>query len=108
MRTGCLSFIDCADDCWRSNATDDTLWSMDYRLLGGDRIPVIGLGAWPIGGGMGNIDEGLAISTIHHAIDAGITLIDTAQAYRTSEVVVGKALKGGGQTEVFSGHKGEF
>lgn len=70
---------------------------MDYRQLGkdGPEVPVLGLGAWPLGGGMGHVDEATAISTIHAAIDNGITLIDTAQAYRTSEATIGKALKGG-------------
>ena len=35
--------------------------------------------------------------TVHAAIDNGITLIDTAQAYRTSEALVGQALKKGRQ-----------
>lgn len=83
---------------------------MEKRQLGnnGDFVPVIGFGAWPIGGGMGDVDERTAISTVHAAIDNGITLIDTAQAYRTSEAVIGKALKGR-RNEVFlatkvSGH----
>ena len=34
-------------------------------------------------------------------LDHGITLIDTAQAYRTSEAILGKALKGGRRAQVF-------
>ena len=70
---------------------------MEYRQLGtdGPRIPVLGFGAWPIGGGMGHVDEQSAINTIHASIDNGITLIDTAQGYRTSESIIGKALKNG-------------
>jgi aryl-alcohol dehydrogenase-like predicted oxidoreductase len=69
---------------------------MEKRQLGknGDFVPVIGFGAWPIGGAMGAVDEQTAISTVHSAIDHGITLIDTAQAYRTSEAILGQALKG--------------
>jgi aryl-alcohol dehydrogenase-like predicted oxidoreductase len=67
---------------------------MQQRQLGRDGpfVPVIGFGAWPIGGGMGLIDEHQAINTIHHALDRGVTLIDTAEAYRTSEEVIGRAL----------------
>jgi aryl-alcohol dehydrogenase-like predicted oxidoreductase len=76
---------------------------MEYRQLGrdGPQIPVLGLGAWPIGGGMGLVDEPLAISTIRAAIDSGITLVDTAQAYRTSETTLGKALKDGYRQRCF-------
>jgi aryl-alcohol dehydrogenase-like predicted oxidoreductase len=76
---------------------------MEYRQLGtdGPQIPVIGLGAWPIGGGMGAVDERNAIDTVHASIDAGITLIDTAQFYRTSEAIIGRALKGGWREKAF-------
>ena len=76
---------------------------MEHRQLGkdGPQIPVLGLGAWPLGGGMGHVDEALAISTIHAAIDNGITLVDTAQAYRTSESTLGRALKNGYRERCF-------
>ena len=76
---------------------------MEYRQLGedGPQVPMLGLGTWPLGGGMGRVDEGTAISTIHAAIDNGITLIDTAQAYLTSESTIGKALKGGYRDRCF-------
>jgi len=41
---------------------------------------------------MGTLDERQAIRTLHHAFDQGVTLVDTAEAYRTSEEVVGRAL----------------
>lgn len=76
---------------------------MQQRQLGkdGPMVSVLGLGAWPLGGGMGLIDEATAISTIHAAIDQGITLVDTAQAYRTSEATLGKALKNGYRDRCF-------
>ena len=51
---------------------------MEYRQLGtdGPQIPVIGLGAWPIGGGMGIVDERNAIDTIHASIDQLSELVD--------------------------------
>jgi len=69
---------------------------LEYRQLGknGPRVPVVCLGAWPLGGGMGDIPEPQAISTIHAALDLGMTFIDTAEGYRSSETVIGKALKG--------------
>ena len=76
---------------------------MEYRQLGkdGPQIPVIGLGAWPIGGGMGVVDERNAVDTIHASIDHGITLIDTAQYYRTSESIIGRALENGWRDRCF-------
>ena len=76
---------------------------MEFRQLGenGPDIPVIGLGAWPIGGGMGAVDIKTAVSTIRYAIDQGVRLVDTAQAYRTSELVLGKALRDGYRERCF-------
>ena len=76
---------------------------MRKRQLGkdGTEVSVIGLGAWPIGGGMGPIDEAIGIATVRSAIDSGITLLDTAQAYRTSESTLGKALKDGYRDRCF-------
>jgi aryl-alcohol dehydrogenase-like predicted oxidoreductase len=57
----------------------------------------IGLGTWAIGGWMwGGPDDEAAIATIERALDAGITLIDTAPQYGQghSEEVVGRALTG--------------
>lgn len=76
---------------------------MEKRQLGkdGNHVSVIGFGAWPIGGAMGAVDEGAAIATVHAVLDHGITLIDTAQSYRVSEAIIGKALKDGRRTQVF-------
>ena len=76
---------------------------MQYRTLGtdGPQVPVIGLGAWPIGGGMGALDEEQSIRTVRAAIDCGVTLLDTAQAYRTSESTLGRALKDGYRDRCF-------
>ena len=76
---------------------------MEHRQLGkdGPQVSVLGLGAWPLGGGMGQVDERTAIDTIRAAIDNGVTLVDTAQAYRTSETTLGKALKGGYRERCF-------
>ena len=69
---------------------------MRTRKLGKDgaEVPVICFGAWPIGGGMGEVDERQAIATTHAAIDSGVTFIDTAESYRSSEEVLGRALAG--------------
>lgn len=70
--------------------------ALPVRTLGkdGPEVPVICFGAWPLGGGMGAVDEEIGIRTVHAAIDAGVTFIDTAEMYRTSESTLGKALAG--------------
>ncbi|NQU96925.1 MAG: aldo/keto reductase [Chloroflexi bacterium] len=69
---------------------------MQLRQLGknGPLVSAVCLGTWPIGGGMGAIEAGQAIATIHAALDAGVTFVDTAEGYRDSEDIVGRALQG--------------
>jgi aryl-alcohol dehydrogenase-like predicted oxidoreductase len=83
---------------------------MTIRTLGsgGPRIPVIGFGAWPIGGGLGRVDRAAAIAAVRAAIEAGITLIDTAEGYRSSEEILGEALAGGLRDRVFLATKVSF
>ena len=76
---------------------------MKYRQLtrDGTRVSVIGLGTWPLGGHMGRMDEQTAIAITRTAIDSGINLIDTAQAYHPSEARLGQALKDGYRDRCF-------
>lgn len=66
--------------------------------------PSLGLGCWAIGGpfysdgtavGWGEVDDATSTRAIHLAVERGIKLFDTAQAYGTghSETVLGSALK---------------
>ena len=69
---------------------------MQYRTLGGTGIIVseLALGAMMFGA-MGNRDHDESVRMIHHALDAGINLVDTADVYSggESETIVGQALK---------------
>jgi methylglyoxal reductase len=72
---------------------------MRYRSLGqsGIEASVVAFGAWAVGGWFwGGADEQESVDAIRKAIDAGITLIDTAPAYGLgrSEEIVGKAVQG--------------
>ncbi len=69
---------------------------MDKRSLGrnGPEVSVIAFGAWPIGGGLGTVPEAQGIAAVEAALDVGMTFIDTAEGYQTSETVVGKAIAG--------------
>ncbi|MFD9074908.1 aldo/keto reductase [Streptomyces lasiicapitis] len=61
---------------------------MRYRTIAGTTVSAIGLGAMPL-----SIehrpDETRAIATVHAALDAGITLIDTADSYHWHAEEVG-------------------
>ncbi|HEV7493950.1 MAG TPA: aldo/keto reductase [Baekduia sp.] len=70
---------------------------MNYRPLGrtGVQVSELCLGTMMFGA-WGNTDHDDAIRIIHHALDAGINFVDTADIYSAgeSEEIVGKALKG--------------
>ena len=53
---------------------------MRYRTIGGIKVGAIGLGGMPMSI-EGRPDEYRSIRTIHAALDAGVTFIDTADAY---------------------------
>ncbi|ADB53582.1 aldo/keto reductase [Conexibacter woesei] len=76
---------------------------MDYRPLGrtGVSVSQLCLGAMMLGA-FGNRDHDDAIRIVHHALDAGINVIDTADAYSggESETIIGKALAGGRRENV--------
>ncbi len=87
---------------------------MDVRRIGSRKVSALGLGAMPMSVREHN-DEDRAVSTIHRALDLGVTLIDTADAYSPdeatfghNEVLVAKALKayGAGSADVLVATKG--
>ena len=80
---------------------------MKYRNFGklGIQGSAFGLGCMRFNGaasGDSAIDEQKAIALIRRAIDGGVTYLDTAYVYlnRTSEIVVGKALRDGYRDKV--------
>ena len=56
---------------------------MQFRTLGrtGIKVSPYALGALMLGASIGNPDHDDSIRLIHKALDAGINLIDTADAY---------------------------
>ncbi|WP_113699115.1 aldo/keto reductase [Nonomuraea lactucae] len=62
---------------------------MNTRLLGHITVSAVGLGAMPMSVAGHMPDEGQSIRTIHAALDAGVTLIDTADAYTPTAEEVG-------------------
>ncbi|MFF0549358.1 aldo/keto reductase [Streptomyces sp. NPDC004311] len=87
---------------------------MHYRTLAGTTVSAIGLGAMPL-----SIehrpDEARAVATVHAALDAGVTLIDTADSYHWhagevghNERLIARALaaRGGDTSDVLVATKG--
>jgi pyridoxine 4-dehydrogenase len=66
---------------------------MKQRTIGGRTVSAIGLGGMPMSI-EGRPDTGRSIATIHAALDAGVTFIDTADAYGpdVSEELIAEAL----------------
>jgi aryl-alcohol dehydrogenase-like predicted oxidoreductase len=79
---------------------------MRHRSLGGLAVSAIGLGAMPLSI-EGRPDDTRALATVHAALDAGVTLLDTADSYHLpgaepghNERLVARALAGhGGSTD---------
>jgi aryl-alcohol dehydrogenase-like predicted oxidoreductase len=57
--------------------------SMEQRPLGrtGADVSVVGLGTWQLGGDWGDVDDDSAAGVLDAALDAGVTLLDTADVY---------------------------
>ncbi|WP_433173224.1 aldo/keto reductase [Actinoallomurus sp. CA-150999] len=84
------------------------------RRIGDVQVGAIGLGAMPMSI-EGRPDESRSVATVHAALDAGVTLIDTADAYHIgaddvghNESLVAKALAsyGGDTSDVLVATKG--
>src|ERR1051326_5402307 len=69
---------------------------MMQRKLGDLEVSALGLGGMGMSAFYGSTDEQESISTIHRALELGITFLDTAQLYGplTNEMLVGRAIKG--------------
>ncbi|MEU8030246.1 aldo/keto reductase [Streptomyces sp. NPDC049099] len=79
---------------------------MRYRTVGGLKVSAVGLGAMPLSI-EGRPDEARALATVHAALDAGVTLLDTADSYHLpgqepghNELLLARALAAyGGDTD---------
>jgi len=87
---------------------------MQQRRIGDRSVSAIGLGGMPMSI-EGRPDEARSIRTIHAALDAGVTVIDTADAYHLdptdvghNEILIAKALRlaGTGPDDVLVATKG--
>jgi len=85
---------------------DNKSKDMKYvSLQNGEKLPVIGLGTWNMGGGMrpNHSRDELALSAIKYALALGYTHIDTAEMYAAghTEELVGQAIRDKKRDELF-------
>ncbi|HEY9131161.1 MAG TPA: aldo/keto reductase, partial [Dyella sp.] len=71
---------------------------MKFRQLGkhGPSVSALGLGCMGMSGMYGHADRSESIATVHAALDAGVTLLDTGDFYGMghNEMLLGDALEG--------------
>jgi len=71
---------------------------MEMRTLGrdGPAVSALGLGCMGMSEFYGAHDDAESIATLHHALDRGVSFLDTADAYGpyTNEELIGRALRG--------------
>ena len=88
---------------------------MQQRTIGDRTVSAIGLGGMPLSIEGRPDDRGRCLATVHAALDAGVTLIDTADAYHLdssdvghNETLVAEALAtyGGDVSDVLVATKG--
>jgi aryl-alcohol dehydrogenase-like predicted oxidoreductase len=74
---------------------------LEHRPLGrtGAEVSVVGLGTWQLGGDWGTVTEDDAAAVLDAVLDAGVTLLDTADVYGDgrSEERIRKALAARGE-----------
>ncbi|HKV14441.1 MAG TPA: aldo/keto reductase, partial [Reyranella sp.] len=79
-------------------------FTRDTRKLGASTLGVfpIGLGCMSLSGAYGKSDDVEAIRVVHHAIDRGVTLLDSSDMYGWghNETLLGRALAGGRRDKV--------
>jgi aryl-alcohol dehydrogenase-like predicted oxidoreductase len=77
---------------------------MEHRTLGatGPRVSALGLGCMGMSDFYGPADEAESIATIHAALDAGVTLLDTGDFYGMghNEMLIREALRGRDRDQV--------
>ena len=78
---------------------------MEQRILGrtGRPVSIIGVGTWQLGGDWGDVTEVEALAVLDAAVQAGVTLLDTADVYGDgrSEQRIGEFLRANPGSDLF-------
>jgi aryl-alcohol dehydrogenase-like predicted oxidoreductase len=78
---------------------------VEQRILGraGRPVSIIGLGTWQLGGDWGDVTEAEALAVLDAAVQAGVTLLDTADVYGDgrSEQRIGEFLRANPGSDLF-------
>ena len=70
--------------------------TLPHRKLGALSVPAIGLGCMPLSGVYGDADDDASEALIRHALDIGVTHLDSSDMYGWghNETLIGRAIKG--------------
>ena len=70
--------------------------NLPQRKLGALSVPAIGLGCMPLSGVYGDADDAASEALIRHALDIGVTHLDSSDLYGWghNETLLGRAIKG--------------
>jgi aryl-alcohol dehydrogenase-like predicted oxidoreductase len=78
---------------------------VEQRILGrtGRAVSIVGLGTWQLGADWGEVSESAALDVLAAAVDAGVTLFDTADVYGDgrSEQLIGRFRQSHPDADVF-------
>src|SRR5262249_37928772 len=83
---------------WRARDPRSILAAMDQRPVGQSplRVSALGLGCMSLSGVYGAADDAASVTLVQHALDRGITHIDSSDMYgwAHNETLLGRALRG--------------
>jgi aryl-alcohol dehydrogenase-like predicted oxidoreductase len=81
-----------------------------HRKLGALSVPAIGLGCMPLSGVYADAEDGPSETLIRHALDAGVTHLDSSDMYGWghNEALIGRAIKGRRAEVILATKFGQF